>query len=100
MHSTPDYYEICVGGRLSEQAAIWFEDMTLTVNEDPSPPQTIIRGYMVDQAALFGLISRIRDLGLTLISVQRLDEAGEGEPQTGRGDASEKIKDHPPTDKD
>ena len=98
MHSTPGYYEICVGGRLSEQAAIWFEDMTLTANEDPSPPQTIIQGYIVDQAALFGLISRVRDLGLTLISVKRLDEEGESEPQTEKGDASDNTENSQPTE--
>ena len=75
MNSGPGYYEICVGGRLSEQAAIWFEDMTLTVNEEIVPPQTIIHGYIVDQTALYGLISRIRDLGLTLLSVNRSDTA-------------------------
>ena len=100
MHSASAHYEICVGGRLSEQAAIWFEDMTLIINQEPTPPQTIIRGYIVDQAALFGLISRVRDLGLTLISVKRLDEEGESEPQTRKGVASDKTNDHPPTDKD
>ena len=37
---------------------------------------------------------------IQLISVKRLDEEGEDEPQTGKGDASDKIKNHPPTDKD
>ena len=68
---TPATYEICIEGRLGLQTATWFEDMTLTVNEETTPPQTIIRGYIVDQAALYGLISRARDLGLTLISVSR-----------------------------
>jgi hypothetical protein len=47
--------------------------MTLIVDESTSPVQTIIRGAVRDEAALYGLISRIRDLGLTLLSVQRLD---------------------------
>ena len=97
---TPSDYEICIEGRLGSQSVAWFEDMALSFNEETTPTQTIIRGYFVDQAALYGLISRVRDLGLTLISVKRLAEEGESEPQTGKGDASEKIKDHPPTDKD
>jgi hypothetical protein len=47
-----------------------------------NPVQTIIKGYIVDQAALYGLISRIRDLGLILVSVNRIERSedeGEGE---------------------
>ena len=66
-------YEIRVNGRLHQDVAIWFEDMTLTVDETTTRPQTIIQGGIRDQAALYGLISRIRDLGLTLLSVTRLD---------------------------
>lgn len=72
---TPSDYEIRIKGRLGSHTAAWFEDMTVTVNEETSPPQTIIRGTIVDQAALYGLINRARDLGLTLLSVNRLDEA-------------------------
>ena len=54
--------------------------MTLTVNEEAIPPQTIIQGYFVDQAALYGLISRARDLGLTLVSVRRIDMDEDIEP--------------------
>jgi hypothetical protein len=92
MHSAPGYYEICIRGRLSEQAAIWFEDMTLTVNEETSSPQTIISGHIVDQAALYGLISRVRDLGLTLLSVKRLDEAEDIEPQALKREANDNIE--------
>lgn len=70
-------YEICVGGRISRQGAVWFEDMTLSVNTDTTPPQTIILSGLIDQATLYGLINRIRDLGLTLISVKRLDQINE-----------------------
>jgi hypothetical protein len=80
--SEPVYYEFCVSGRLSQTGANWFEDMSLSVNEDTTPPQTIIRGYVLDRAALHGLINRVRDLGLTLVSVQRVD----GEPGTEQGD--------------
>ncbi len=77
--SKPAYYEFRVSGRLSQQAAPWFEGMAMTVDETLTPAQTIIQGYILDQAALHGLISRIRDLGLTLVSVNRIkrdDEEG------------------------
>ena len=80
--SEPVYYEFRVSGRLSQTGATWFEGMNLTVDEDTTPAQTIIGGYVLDRAALHGLINRIRDMGLTLLSVQRVD----GEPGSGPGD--------------
>ncbi len=70
----PAYYEFRVHGRLSPPSAPWFEGMEIAVDETIKPVQTIILGYMVDQAALYGLITRIRDLGLTLLSVKRLEQ--------------------------
>ena len=72
--SEPVYYEFRVSGRLSQAGATWFEGMNLTVEEDTTPVQTIIGGYILDRAALHGLINRIRDLGLTLVSVQQVDK--------------------------
>jgi len=71
---SPTTYELRVDGRLGPESAPWFEDMTLAIDESVVPVQTIIRGTIRDEAALYGLISRIRDLGLTLSSVQRLDK--------------------------
>jgi hypothetical protein len=71
--STPAYYEICVNGRLGRQSAVWFADMAVTVDAHTMPPQTVICGRVRDQAALYGLISRVRDLGLTLLSVKRVE---------------------------
>jgi hypothetical protein len=79
----PVYYEFRVTGRLSQQGASWFEGMSLSVNEATTPPQTIIRGYVQDRSALHGLINRIRDMGLTLLSVQRVNgEQGTGQNNT------------------
>jgi hypothetical protein len=89
---TPSDYEICIKGRLGSQSATWFEDMTIIVNEETSPPQTIIQGYIMDQAALYGLISRARDLGLTLLSVKRLNEAENIGPQALEGDVIDDIE--------
>lgn len=69
----PAYYEFRVNGRLSKRSAPWFEGMEIKADEFVIPVQTTILGYMLDQAALYGLISRIRDLGLTLISVRRIE---------------------------
>ena len=67
-------YELRISGRLGHSLQTWFEDMTVTVDESSSPIQTVIQGPMRDQAALYGLISRIRDLGLTLLSVNRVEK--------------------------
>jgi hypothetical protein len=75
----PSDYELRVSGRISTHAAAWFEGMTITVDETTTSPQTIIRSHLVDQAALYGLISRVRDLGLTLLAVARAGQAQEME---------------------
>ena len=85
MHETQPVYRICVQGRLSQTGAAWFEGFTLTTDETTSPLQTCLQGPVEDQAALHGLLSRIRDLGLTLISVQRMDER-RVRMETGVGD--------------
>ena len=71
---TQPLYRMSVRGRLSQTGAAWFEGFTLTVDETTSPPLTCLEGPVVDQAELHGVISRVRDLGLILISVQRIDE--------------------------
>jgi hypothetical protein len=73
----PAYYEFRVNGRLSQHAEPWFEGMDISVDEFHTPVQTVIQGHMPDQAALHGLISRIRDLGLTLVSVNQIEQNGE-----------------------
>ena len=84
-HKTKPVYQICVQGRLSSTGAAWFEGFTLTMDETTSPLQTCLQGPVMDQAALHGLLSRIRDLGLTLIAVQRMDER-RVKMETGAGD--------------
>ena len=66
-------YELRISGQLGNSTQTWFEDMNVSVDESIFPVQTIIQGPMRDQAALYGLISRIRDLGLTLLSVNRVE---------------------------
>ena len=64
--SETETYEIRVQGRLAERWSAWFDGMDITASDDGS---TIIRGQVADQAALHGLIQRVRDLGLPLLSV-------------------------------
>ena len=70
----PAHYEIRVEGILDHRWAAWFG--SLRVETDGT--QTVISGLLTDQPALHGLLTRIRDLGLCLISVRRLpgSEAG------------------------
>jgi hypothetical protein len=61
-------YEIVIQGHLDRRWAGWFEGMTLTHREDGT---TCLYGPIVDQSALYGILSRMRDLNLELISVQQ-----------------------------
>ena len=62
-------YEIRVEGHLTERWSDWFEG--LTIHNEPSG-ETVLSGSFVDQAALFGMLTKIHSLNLTLISVNRL----------------------------
>lgn len=67
-------YQIKLQGRLEASWSDWFDGMTLTFeNERDGTPVTTLTGAVVDQAALHGLLSRISDLNLTLISVNRVE---------------------------
>ena len=62
-------YEIRVEGVLDEQWSAWFDGMQITSEPDGV---TVIVGPVTDQAALHGLLAKVRDLGLPLISVRRV----------------------------
>lgn len=67
----PAHYEIRVAEFFDERLAQWFGDLEIVRNAESN--ETILRGEMVDQPALFGVLGKIRDLGLTLILVKRLE---------------------------
>jgi hypothetical protein len=70
MRPTPIRYEIRLDGHLDARWAARFDGMTLTTTGDGT---TVLDGPVVDQAALHGILRELRDLGLSLISVNRLD---------------------------
>jgi hypothetical protein len=67
---TPAGYELRVDGHLDDHWCPWFGDLTLTHEDDGT---TRLSGAVSDQAELHGLLTKIRDLGITLISVAVLD---------------------------
>ena len=66
----PPRYEIRLRGRLDPRWAAWFDGLSLTTADDGT---TALRGAVTDQAALHGLLQKVRDLGLPLLSVNSLD---------------------------
>jgi hypothetical protein len=80
----PTRYEIRVQGRLTSRWAAWFDGMTLT---DGPGGVTVIHGPVVDQAALHGLLQKLRDIGLPLLSVT---------PTTGPSDTPDITSGEPP----
>ena len=70
MKSAPFTYEIKVEGLIDHRWAEWFGGLFITyVNES----ETVLIGEIQDQTALHGVLERIRDLGLNLISVRRVE---------------------------
>ncbi len=68
------YYEIWVEEILESRWLQWFPEMEIVSADERNCPVTMLRGRLADQAALFGLLGRIRDLNLTLIMVRRTGE--------------------------
>ena len=66
----PAGYRLRVDAHLDDHWSAWFGDLTLTHESDGT---TIIGGVVPDQAALFGLLMKVRDLGVTLVSAQVID---------------------------
>jgi hypothetical protein len=73
----PAVYRIRIVGQLGPQWTEWFQGMTVTPQDNGD---TLVTGPVVDQAALHGLLRKVRDLGLPLLSVTRLKREQPGQP--------------------
>ena len=65
----PAWYEIRVAGVMDSRWGAWFDGLQVSGKGE----ETVISGLLTDQPALHGLLAKVRDLGLTLIAVRRLD---------------------------
>ncbi len=65
----PGHYAIRIEGHLDDRWAVWFGGLTLTREDDGT---TLLTGLVIDQAALHGLLRKVRDAGMPLISVLRV----------------------------
>ena len=65
-HYEPELYEIRIKGHLANRWASWFEGLTITALDNG---ETLLTGPVIDQAALYGLLKKVRDLGMPLLSV-------------------------------
>jgi len=74
----PIIYQIRLKGHLDDRWTDWFAGLTITQEEDGN---MVLTGLLVDQAALHGLLKKVRDLGLPLVSINRLEP--------GQADASD-----------
>ncbi len=73
----PVVYQIRLKGHLGPQWTDWFGGLTITLEEDGD---TLLTGPVVDQAALHGLLKKVRDLGMALISVNQVEPGEAGAP--------------------
>jgi hypothetical protein len=83
--SQPMLYQIRIKDHLGSQWTDWFDGLTITLEENGD---TLLTGPVVDQAALHGLLKKVRDLGLTLVSVSPLKPG----PSTSLGTDQSDIK--------
>ncbi|MBI1878986.1 MAG: hypothetical protein HYR94_12340 [Chloroflexi bacterium] len=68
--TTPTFYQIKVKGHLDQHWSEWFDGLTIT---HATNGETVLSGSVMDQAALHGLLLKIRDLNLTLLAVNRVE---------------------------
>jgi hypothetical protein len=78
----PRLYEIRIKGHLDARWTEWFDGMTITLEDNGN---TLLTGSVVDQAALHGLLRKVRDLAMPLLSVIRLErDHGQADAPDGK----------------
>jgi hypothetical protein len=75
-HPVPEY-EIRLAGHLAPHWSTWFDGLTVTSEADGT---TVLRGPVIDQAALHGLLQRLRDIGIPLIALTQIPSTTANEP--------------------
>jgi hypothetical protein len=86
--SQPMVYQIRIKGHLGSQWTDWFGGLAITLEDNGD---TILTGPVVDQAALHGLLKKVRDLGVPLLSVNRV-KPGQAESSDVRQELNDRIK--------
>jgi hypothetical protein len=81
----PMVYQIRIKGHLGSQWTDWFGGLTLTLEDNG---ETLLTGPVIDQAALHGLLKKVRDVGIPLLSVNRVEPGRSTALGTGPADAS------------
>jgi hypothetical protein len=71
----PGVYQIRIKGHLGQQWTGWFEGLTITLADNG---ETVLTGPVVDQAALHGVLRKVRDLGMPLLAVNRVEPGPAG----------------------
>ena len=69
-------YQFKIKGSLDSQWSDWFDSLTITTDDEGN---TLLTGPVIDDAALYGLIKKVRDLGMTLISFNQI-KSGHDDP--------------------
>jgi hypothetical protein len=85
-HYEPGIYEIRIKGHLDDKWADRFEGLTISLEDNGD---TLLTGPVIDQAALHGLLKKVRDLGMPLVSVSPLEHGPSTTPGTGQADQSD-----------
>jgi hypothetical protein len=85
-HNQQQCYEIRLKGHLDDRRAEWFEGLTITLEDNGD---MLLTGPVIDQAALHGLLKKVRDLGMPLVSVSPLEHGPSTTLGTGQADQSD-----------
>ena len=83
----PRQYQLRVGGRLSIEWSEWFDGLSITATEND---ETLLTGWVADQSALQGLLKKVRDLGLPLLSVNPVEPTAPDTSATAHDSSSPK----------
>jgi len=85
-HNQPQLYEIRIKGHLDDRWTEWFEGLTIMLEKDGD---TLLTGPVIDQAALHGLLKKVRDLGMPLVSVSPVESESPTTLEAGQVDQSD-----------